>query len=66
MIFYMFQCHFPNHPTLALSHRVQKTILYMYVSPAVSHKMMPVIAATWTGPEIVTVSEVRQRKTNII
>ena len=27
----------PNHPTLTLSHRVQKTILYIYVSFAISH-----------------------------
>ena len=27
----------PNHPTLALSHRVQKTVLYICVSFAVSH-----------------------------
>ena len=27
----------PNHPTLSLSHRVQKTALYIYVSFAVSH-----------------------------
>ena len=27
----------PNHPTLALSHRVQKTVLYFYVSFAVLH-----------------------------
>ena len=28
----------PNHPTLSLSHRVQKTVLYIGVSFAVSHK----------------------------
>ena len=27
----------PNHPTLTLSHRVQKTVLYICVSFAVSH-----------------------------
>ena len=27
----------PNHPTLSLSHRVQKTVLYISVSFAVSH-----------------------------
>ena len=27
----------PNHPTLSLSHRVKKTVLYIYVSFAVSH-----------------------------
>ena len=27
----------PNHPTLVLSHRVQKTVLYICVSFAVSH-----------------------------
>jgi len=34
MIIYMFQCH---SPTLALSHRVQKTVLYICVSFAVLH-----------------------------
>ena len=37
MIIYRFQCHPPNHPTLALSHRVPKTVLYICVSFAVSH-----------------------------
>ena len=37
MILYMFQCHSPNHPTLSLSHRVQKTVLYICVSFAVLH-----------------------------
>ena len=37
MIFYMFQSILPNHPTLALSHRVHKTVLYICVSFAVSH-----------------------------
>ena len=32
-----FNAILPNHPTLALSHRVQKTILYICVSFAVSH-----------------------------
>ena len=32
-----FNAIFPNHPTLALSHRVQKTVLYICVSFAVSH-----------------------------
>ena len=32
-----FNAILPNHPTLALSHRVQKTVLYIYVSFAVSH-----------------------------
>ena len=36
MILYMFQCHLPNHPTLSLSHRVQKIVLYICVSFAVS------------------------------
>ena len=34
---YMFQCHSPYHPSLSLSHRVQKTVLYVCVSFAVSH-----------------------------
>ena len=37
MILYMFQCHSPNHPTLSLSHRVQKTVLYISLSFAVSN-----------------------------
>ena len=32
-----FNAILPNHPTLSLSHRVQKTVLYIYVSFAVSH-----------------------------
>ena len=32
-----FNAILPNHPTLALSHRVQKTVLYICVSSAVSH-----------------------------
>ena len=27
----------PNHPTLSLSHRIQKSVLYIYVSFAISH-----------------------------
>ena len=32
-----FNAIFPNHPILSLSHRVQKTVLYICVSFAVSH-----------------------------
>ena len=32
-----FNAILPNHPTPALSHRVQKTVLYIYVSFAVLH-----------------------------
>ena len=32
-----FNAILPNHPTLSLSHRVQKTVLYISVSFAVSH-----------------------------
>ena len=35
--FTCFNAILPNHPTLALSHRVQKTVLYICVSFAVSH-----------------------------
>ena len=35
MILYMFQCLLPNLPTLSLSHRVHKTVLYISVSFAV-------------------------------
>ena len=37
MILYMFHAILPNHPTLSLSHRVQKTVLYICVSFAVSY-----------------------------
>ena len=39
MILYMFHAILPNHPTLSLSlsHRVQKTVLYICVSFAVQH-----------------------------
>ena len=37
-IWYMcFKAILPNHPTLALSHRVQKTVLYICVSFSVLH-----------------------------
>ena len=36
-IYICFSAILPNHPTLALSHRVQKTVLYICVSFAVSH-----------------------------
>ena len=32
-----FNAILPNHPTLSLTHRVQKTVLYIFVSFAVSH-----------------------------
>ena len=37
MILYMFQCHSPKSSHLSLSHRVQKTVLYICVSFAVSY-----------------------------
>ena len=37
MIIYIFNAILPNHLTLSLSHRVQKTVLYICVSFAVSH-----------------------------
>ena len=37
MILYMFQCHSPKSSSPSLSHRVQKTVLYICVSFAVSH-----------------------------
>ena len=37
MILYMFPWHSPKSSTLSLSHRVQKTVLYISVSFAVSH-----------------------------
>ena len=33
-----FNAILPNHPTLSLSHRVQKTVIYICVSFAVSHR----------------------------
>ena len=36
MIILCFNAILPNHPTLALSHRIQKTVLYICVSFAVS------------------------------
>ena len=35
-----FNAIFPNHPTLSLSHRVQKTVLYICVSFAVSENIL--------------------------
>ena len=37
MIIYMFQCYLSDYPTLAFSHRVQKTVVYICVSFGVSH-----------------------------
>ena len=37
MILSCFNAILPNHPTLSLSHRVQKTVLYISVSFAVSY-----------------------------
>ena len=37
MILYMFQCHSPKSSPSSLSHRVQKTVLYIRVSFAVLH-----------------------------
>ena len=37
MILYMFQCHSPKSSPHSLSNRVQKTVLYICVSFAVSH-----------------------------
>ena len=34
----------PNHPTLSLSHRVQKTVLYIYISFAVSYTGLSLIS----------------------
>ena len=36
-VLYMFQCHSPKSSHLSLSHRVQKTVLYISVSFAVSY-----------------------------
>ena len=40
IILYMFQCH-SLKSSLTLSHRVQKTVLYIWVSFAVSHTGLP-------------------------
>ena len=42
-----FNAILPNHPTLSLSHRVQKTVLYICVSFAVSHKIL-----NWYSPRL--------------
>ena len=36
MVIYMFQCY-SHHPTLTLSHRIQKTVLYICVSFVALH-----------------------------
>ena len=43
MLIYMFQSILLNRPTLTLSHRVQKTVLYICVSFAVSHRFIVTI-----------------------
>ena len=40
-----FSAILPNHPTLSLSHRVQKTVLYICVSFAVSHTVSQFFAS---------------------
>ena len=60
----------PNHPTLSLSHRVQKTVLYISVSFAVSYTRIErdtctpmfiaalfIIARTWKQPRCPSVDE---------
>ena len=37
MVIYMFQCYLSNYPILGFSHRVQKSVLYICFSFAVSH-----------------------------
>ena len=39
----------PNHPTLSLSHRVQKTVLYISVSFAVSYTGLSLLAILWNS-----------------
>ena len=39
VIYVCFSAALSIHPTLSLSHRVQKTVLYICVSFAVSHKI---------------------------
>ena len=49
-----FNAILPNYPTLSLSHRVQKTVLYICVSFAVLHTRfiaaLFIIARTWKQP----------------
>ena len=40
MILYIFQCHSPKSSPLSLSHRVQKTVLYICVSFPVSYRLI--------------------------
>ena len=44
-----FNAILPNHPTLSLSHRAQKTVLYICVSFAVSHT--GAYKTEWSKPE---------------
>ena len=65
-----FNAILPNHPTLSLSHRVQKTVLYISVSFAVSYTRIErdtctpmfiaalfIIARTWKQPRCPSVDE---------
>ena len=40
-----FNAILPNHPTLSLSHRVQKAVLYISVSFAVSYNHVPIFTS---------------------
>ena len=45
--FTCFSAILPYHPTLALSHRVQKTVQYICVSSAVSHTRLSLQVCKW-------------------
>ena len=47
MILYMFQCYSPKSSPLCLSHRVQKTVLYICVSFAVSYTGFSLTASSF-------------------
>ena len=43
MILYMFQCHSPKSSPSSLSHRVQKTVLYICVSCCLAYRVIVII-----------------------
>ena len=57
-----FNAILPNHPTLSLSHRVQKTVLYINVSFAVSYTGLPLRSALCEMWLVSTTSQERECK----
>ena len=56
---------FKKHKTKQTKSKMQYIYTIEYYSAIKKNKIMP-FAATWMGLEIIILSEVRQRKTNII